>query len=130
MSKYYYTDPLKAAWMSQAFDAKYLVARIAVRGGDDAIVAVHLPLSISELLSNIDNKKDDNYLLHPDCHEMLKPQVGDLLKIGHETWAVCHILNGKRYIYSDYGDIEDEAQINAYPIIQRNGNAFFMPEVG
>lgn len=76
--------------------------------------------------------------IHPDCHEMLKPQVGDLMeyskgkteyiaaedKLHHEALQDGFItLTRFNEWWGDYNP-HDLA-----PIIQRNGIAFFMPEV-
>lgn len=117
--KYFYTDALKAAWMTREFGIK-------IDGSD--VVSIYKDTPIDEypyevLCSNaaIKTIPEIKYYIHPDCHEMLKPQVGD-------------VLQNKGIIYKDIKyDVVTNLnaqwiQVKPIIIIQRNGNAFFMPE--
>lgn len=80
----------------------------------------------------------DKIYIHPDCHEMLKPRIGDLCKLKGNpdydhyelTWEL--VLGFSK----EGGFITDNSEFNPgyfeqyfEAIIQRDGKAFFMPEI-
>lgn len=97
--KYFYTDPLEAAYMAKHFGVKFH--------------DYDWSFDLIECLEGITH--DRNYVIHPDIYHILEPQVGDLLLwSGHYHVAYT----------------EDEAKKFKYgKIIQRNGKAFFWPEM-
>ncbi len=142
--KYYYTDPLKAAWMAKHFNFKFF-----------EIYSPHPDISEDQKIHQDFNNEFFPLIIasyiHPDCHEMLKPQIGDLIKpIGGyntETFLYvdkfvdcefeCNSLGGKvpssSYSGTDYLDsnheLPENERVSGFEIIQRNGKAFFMPEM-
>ncbi len=113
MPKYYYTDPLKAAWMSHKFNMQILSC-------------IGAPLRVEGIVSLGFNEK---FYIHSDCYNMLTAQIGDIITdsnnktfgemVCRDTIAVPERHNGKNfYVLND-----------AIKIIQRNGIAFFEPEV-
>ncbi len=135
MSKYYYNDPLKAAWMMQEFDFKFFALHSDEQMSEydlqenerkfDWLECCSMDfgteiISIEEAFGFIKSASGKIYI-HPDCHEMLKPQDGD---IGSDGDSPARFERGawRSDEYIDMG-------VDTYAIIQRNGNAFFMPEV-
>jgi hypothetical protein len=116
--KYYYTDPLKAAWMLQEYKVKFQEGFYINGGLDDR--------DGSWLDANDFNQR---LYIHPDCYEMFKPQVGDLVEaialIGNKNkFGVVNEVNDT-WIASDKFIYETKT----VKIIQRNGKAFFIPEI-
>lgn len=99
--KYYYTDPIKAAWMTQNFNIGY----ININTWDDSY-----SIGAYDFISNViipessmgfacapfeGTLTDKKFYIHPDCYEMFKPQVGDFIKetrsgVFSEVWNVHH----------------------------------------
>lgn len=145
--KYYYTDPLKAAWMWQEYSFKFMRKNpfVASEAQKEALMMIGREWTqYVDCENNFDGffvadshcgddieAAEDEYYIHPDCHEMLKPQIGDLMNINDDFRYLSTDHKGEKCIYEayDYTDLKDVTEINTYPIIQRNGKAFFMPEV-
>lgn len=126
--KYYYTDPIKAAWMTQNFNIGY----ININTWDDSY-----SIGAYDFISNViipessmgfacapfeGTLTDKKFYIHPDCYEMLKPQVGDLLACDTKVWWAQfkeQLIDDERLKRPEYAN---------YRVIQRNGKAFFMPE--
>lgn len=76
------------------------------------------------------SSRDEKIYIRSDCHEMLKPQVGDLgmyEQLGE--YSPVQFINSytdKGNYWADSECIEMEGDCK---IIQRNGKTFFMPEV-
>ncbi len=123
MVKYYYDDPLQAAYMLREFNFK-----IGCYDIDDLNYFEEDSLnSLSDGIGNnqIESDIDSAYIIHPDCYELLKPKEGDLGKDSGNPlyyylfWeGVWRSLNGIKL--EDNGTIE---------IIQRNNKAFFTPKI-
>lgn len=98
--KYYYKDPLAAAWMAKHHGIKF-------DNGDSLKSACE----VAEM--------DENpipFIIHPDSLHLLEPQKGDLCSFDFR--------GDEFYIYDGYefGNLIKK-------IIQRNGIAFHWPEV-
>lgn len=123
MTRYYYTDPLAAAWMAKHFGMQYATEHKEDRLYDWP-TEIRMPL--------------ERYVIHPDSLHLLEPMVGDLF-VGHnglmradETmypkqgggWesGVCYRIVDyrNRYLPEAWGDEKK--------IIQRNGIPFMWPE--
>lgn len=148
MTKYFYSDVLKAVWMAREFNFKYKVGNNECCTTDD----------FNSCIWNLNTK--NIYYLHLDCHEALKPQDGDLVEWrvdGVRTTEGKPILgdgHDKPTAFLTYKDIlasfftcknipASAGGYGIYPItrfdvvrgeekieiIQRNGKAFFMPEI-
>lgn len=115
--KYYYTDPIKAAWMIKNHQIKLVHEELNMDG------IIHFGFNEGDGYNHY-GAKDGKFYIHPDCYEMLKPQVGDLIeRPANKTQEVS------------YSKLTQQNRIDAllnsdaqYQIIQRNGMAFFMPE--
>lgn len=135
MERYYYTDPLKAIWMEDKFDMK-----ITCENSPAPLIGV---TGFCQLIQFGSGK--EKLYIHPDCHKMLEPQVGDLViqrgnirlqdKIG--TIAPGSKQKDIFFIEADYiddakaheGALIHRVHISKIEILQRNGKAFFMPEI-
>lgn len=127
MARYYYTDALKAALMSEEFRFKFTGEK-----GQDLIHLHNAEFALND--EKLDENGDmsctsylgDKYYIHPDCHEMLMPQVGDLTKVYDKLYKSGYhtvILTEKtRQALEQY-------TASDWEIIQRNGKAWFTPEV-
>ncbi len=136
--KYFYTDPLKAAWQVQNHEFKtYIELPFGSKGSWEKRQHHHANEVLEECLvshvfsdsfwSNIDLNSSDKIYIHPDCHELLKPQVGDLVQeVGSTlTGYLDGFKSGGRFIIEGH---TNKTVINI-KIIQRKGLPFFMPEV-
>lgn len=126
MRRFYYTDPLAAAWMENKFDMKF----IDLNGGDIWICEANYMYG--------ENEQVDRSYIHPDSMHLLEPKERDLV----DGWAGRIGFVEER---EDEEDITDGFTINVhggswecpresqgrtlqYEIIQRNGIAFHWPE--
>lgn len=142
--KYYYTDPLAAAWMGKHFGMRF-----------DTEIEPYLYLH-----------GEDNvpYYIHPDSLQILEPEVGDLIGANRLKPSDFKIEEAKLYskilmhdcarlpeykysggfiippgyFYQELIETEERADwifedgfenyMDCYKIIQRNGIAFMWPE--
>lgn len=148
MPKYYYTDPLKAAWMAREFGVK-IYAYINVIGGNNCRIGdvdckIHKEIDEDPImyLNPNDCFKNprtlpyagwqhavDKWYIHPDSLHILEPKVGDM----------CTNCDGEPAIVVPDSKLRRVGQIflrealewvgKEAEIIQRDGKAFFMPEV-
>lgn len=119
MKRYYYTDPLAAAWMSFRHDMKFLA--------NPHTIKLHFDLFDVDLIdeSNDEGLKDDIFYIHPDSLHLLEPQEGDII-----DW---------RYTMPEEGiEIYDPNQcdgrlklkeVYSGKIISRKGVVFHQPEL-
>ncbi len=117
MPKYYYNDPLKAVWMAREFQMKFKTSKdqnMYFDGGSDLRTEKDCGIYSGE-----------KYYIHPDCHKMLKPQIGDLLKDEDGKFHLMEGWHGECFIFV----ITSRNNSENYKIIQRNGKAFFTPEI-
>ena len=111
--KYYYTDPLAAAWMSKHFN-------INIEWADGTISDDYTGDNIVYYEKHLGTESP--YYIHPDSVHILNPQVGDVIYIK---------LDGGGVGIWETVDAEDsQYSINrGGKIIQRNNTAFMWPEV-
>lgn len=121
MTKLYYTDPLKAAYMAREFGVEMCAA---VK--DELCGYIYSYNYGGDWLSIIlDSKgirdsawaKPENFHVLPEFHHIFEPQQGDIDSFGAE-------YSRGVWFYGDYEQVYDYAKI-----IMRNGKHFFMPEV-
>lgn len=112
--KYFYTDPLKAAWMFREFDFQYE----HLADGNPAVWT---------RINDFHAKRE--FVLLPHCVEILQPKIGDVgLDSRHPHPIGCRYYN---YIWNTNAEFAgSKLYFPNLPvkIIQRNGIAFFMPE--
>lgn len=115
--KYFYDDALEAAYMCKHHGMKFHTAdddKWFGKGGDT-------PEGILVWLNVTGGRR---LYLNEECHELLKRRVGDLVtNIGLTAKTVINI-DGTRLYHGD-----ETYTLEGCEIIQRNGKAFFMPEI-
>lgn len=116
-SRYFYTDPLAAAWMAKHFG---MDVRIDCPDGERFLDAITTH-GVNTFGGAIAANNYTRFYIHPDSLLLLEPQVGDALQ-----------LNDKPYIISLIGyEIERLAHRKRHEkarIILRNGIPFMWPE--
>jgi len=129
--RYYYNDALKAAWMAREFGVKFQWP-----SGD----------KLYDYGSDWRNFTANFLYIHPDSLHILEPQVGDLWRViaknsgradtdRNPPDVIYHITDthfwrvGKELSPKLGGEGKLRARYKFCKIIQRNGAAFFMPEV-
>lgn len=132
--RYFYTDPLKAAWMAKHFNIAFMEDTTLDSTPDDARnVCLDTAYEADCGWGRVENGK---YYIEPDCYGMLKPQVGDIV-----TWTLNHgdddeELVIKKVLQDGQVDIKwithffNDNQFCRYnrKITQRYGKVFFTPE--
>lgn len=128
--RYFYTDPLAAAWMAKHFGMKFKDEHIEV-------FPVRSWISLQDLKGiDVELKEFAKFYLHPDSVKLLEPQHSDVV-----LCAICG-TDGK-HLYDDAGFASDDGRVvtdlfynddkgiktDDCKIIQRNGIAFHWPEV-
>jgi hypothetical protein len=120
--RYFYTDPLAAAWMSKHFGMKF-----------------NEPYDFAVMIRMYDmsrgKKQDIKYYIHPDSLHLLEPMEGDYVTVfGAPRW-VRYAMRTENKITVQY-DVDGPEQIFSQSevakgiprIIQRSGKAFHWPE--
>lgn len=74
---------------------------------------------------------ETKWYVNPDCYERLKPQEGDFVQSidGVFEWKIEHASLPKEFIPYHFIGKKDDVWSGTFKIIQRDGKAFFMPEV-
>lgn len=106
-TKYYYTDPLAAAWMAKHFGMEFTEGFWP--SNDIAMIRWANKLVTAE-----------EFYIHPDSLNLLKPQIGDIIDSGAIQGNVSreNMQLAIELIENGGGQI-----------IQRNGTPFMWPEV-
>lgn len=123
--RYFYTDPLAAAWMKHNYGMNFISARELFK--DERSVC-------SEGLGWYGFYEIPSYI-HPDSVHLLEPQVGDFLLLDVHLvdtrlvdlvtgGLVQRNATGLFMSHPEFRWLNDER----HPIIQRNGLAFMRPE--
>lgn len=118
MTRYYYTDPLAAAWMAKHFGMKFASENGAVAG-------------ITREGFTEFTKGGDNWLLldrvyiNADSLHLLEPQVGDVIMGANYAMLVTHTEDGQ--YHGSLGGTPFTA-IKGFHIIRRKGIPFMWPE--
>lgn len=116
--RYYYTDPLAAAWMGEKYDMEFQVSEHG-----------HFELGILVDEDNLFMEEwceDEHFYIHPDSLHLLEPKVGDV---------ISGLAGGGKLYNRIIQEVVEGAEENAAAliskgcaIIQRNGIAFIWPE--
>jgi hypothetical protein len=117
--RYYYDDPLAAAWMADKFGMRYVDGfNVSIRGdADDPVTFANY------FAARLD--EPDMYI-HPDSLSLLELQMGDLVYI--ENW---YDNPNSRFPYVQINIVELLERLKkeaTCTIIQRNGLAFMWPK--
>lgn len=133
--RYFYTDPLAAAWMAKHFGMKFYIKIYGALQKDfnDKYSEISDWENIME--EPLNGWGDYTYIVHPDSLHLLEPQVGDLVKHGDDFPVIVQSNEDYNEVYSrnmestvHYCALED-FEGDKYEIIQRNGISFMWPEV-
>lgn len=138
--KYYYDDALKAAWMILNHSIRLIdgISEMenfqisSKRELGTEIYTIKMPCEYGWTNARGAFVRHNKPYVHPDCYEMLKPQIGDLVELNAPD-ELIFIVHGLREDCS-YIPLLDDRYGRGYKyelksIIQRNGIAFFMPKV-
>ena len=106
MRRYFYADPLAAAWMTKHFRMK-LVA------GDFCLQPESVPAFLRKLG---DGFTADRIFAHPESLPLLEPKVGDVVE--DDSRSKVRRLTAAHFPY----------QATLRQILQRNGKPFHWPE--
>lgn len=119
MSKLFYTDPLKAAWMAREFGVKFIShggADLIYNGGDDFSV-IDCPRG---------HYVGEYYHVSPDSLPIFEPKVGDKDEDGY-------VYEEKKLAWLRKDGLYDNDPVYGYrhtsEIAKRDNKPFFMPEV-
>jgi hypothetical protein len=66
--RFFYTDPLAAAWMSRQFSMKLKYRSLS---------GIYHDLPVDELLQLVRHSLSRNIYINPDSHDLLNPEIGD-----------------------------------------------------
>jgi len=150
MTEYYYKDTLAAAYMAREFgvnlqiphsyeDEDYgmlNVTALQVDTSDDGTVHYIEASNIHSDFAFGGNDPDDRYsgniYIHPDSYDIFKPQVGDWVKVdGYMLYVkACESVTKCSYVNLSRSFRGKESAYNTHAIdriVERNGEAFFMP---
>lgn len=109
MARYYYIDPLAAAWMSDKFGMKF---DDGDRFDTDDLI---------EIVANMGGGLVKKWYIQPDSEHLLEPVVGD---VGVEADGVpCNYTEYKCWMSDGYLHTPKEP----VKVIQRNGIPFHWP---
>lgn len=133
--RYYYSDPLAAAWMSDKFLMRF-EWDCRTLGKQSQGSAYEVPFCYDVISVDRMNSRPEKYYIHPDSLHLLEPQAGDVATdTSNPALEVIEIDKGQYGGACQYsGKIElknakHRKEIGLLKIIQRNGKAFMWPEV-
>jgi len=135
--RYYYDDPIKAAYMAREFQFRFTDKHKSCELFYDNNKDFPFNFTPSNAIGCGYTGKEF-YLFH--CHEMLKPQVEDVVKTLYSMDDIERVFKviGRHSWEGEDGSKPEVILLDSiqFPscgektieIIQRNGKAFFMPE--
>lgn len=85
MKRYYYTDPLAAAWMAKHFWIAY-TEPLAFGFNNGQFTIARSP--------HLDMHNESRYYIHPDSVRLLEPQLYDFYDMG-EDGGIVHIVTNE-----------------------------------
>lgn len=118
--RYYYTDPLAAAWMAKYFGMKFTHGQ-----GFEIYLSPHESWSgwyYTQSGIRVHRHPNETLYIHPDSVKLMEPQVGDILSVRSVLGK-----DKKPYYFYEYKGLASLPDI--WKIIQHNGIAFMWPEV-
>jgi len=108
--RYFYTDPLAAAWMAKHFGMRFL--HYDTENECDILALFAAGIFRFQVIK---------LTLHPDSQPLLEPRVGDVAQTDGAMNRIKDIV---------LVELRDYLKANGgYRIIQRDGKAFHWPEV-
>jgi hypothetical protein len=130
MTRYYYTDPLAAAWMSKHFGMRF-----ATLPSLSMTPWYGLWLDGYEFKFESDiytaSKGNIRYVVHPDSLSILEPKAGDLAQI---EFGLVYVNSGRggvihsAWMANSAPNEEYQGEMIASRILTRNGIPFMWPE--
>lgn len=108
--RYFYTDPLAAAWMAKQFGMKFVLNYDEASTKTGIYCEIYSPLSHDDI---------DKLYIHPDSVKLLEPKENDVVFFNSH--------NEDFYIKLDNPILTDGVE-NA-KIIQREGKSFMWPDL-
>lgn len=121
MTRYYYTDPLAAAWMAAKFGMAFYNER--------RISRIRCDFEIYSMMRLVDEAPF--YISERSLH-LLEPQVGDMIShLGLRAWRI-DAMDSHSYLHPAMPNeslTRFTLKAENPQIIQRNGIAFHWPEV-
>lgn len=136
--RYYYTDPLKAAWMCQNFNFKITAPVNNICSADYEQSRQSIPMWLwGRYIEKYAQRKNDfKYHIMDNCHELLKPQIGDYGGNGDYSGIVNRVDKDGVGIILPYphgssrvhSTLEYSFPIEEFILEKRNGKAFFTCE--
>lgn len=131
--RYYYNDPLAAAWMAKHFGMDFQIHSSDTHGN----FKDHLmDIGVIQIRRHIEASATDKYYIHPESESVLEPKdkdialwKGDLGRIIENNtdigWAFYVLeMNCSRRMLLSFRDLEEHPEI-----IYRNHLPFFWPKV-
>ncbi len=121
MTRWFYPDPLQAAWM-----AKHFGMRLQNAARFD--LEYHHPFGFTadDAMTNIGDVLDRLYL-HPDSVPLLSPRPGDVFTDGLGKPCRCAGVRNDRVMSEGVEGVEYEWVENVR-VIERDGKPFFWPD--
>lgn len=131
--RYFYRDPLAAAWMVKHFGMKIIDSGINVFTTDGGIDWFSIDTLVElEVHPDADKCTDGKFYIHPESLHILEPLVGDVGDTPEEGYCIFFEQEGElwvdffgqsRFPWAEYKDMV------TLSIIQRNGQPFIWPEL-
>ncbi len=112
MTRWFYNDPLAAAWMAKHFGMQ-LTNESPTHDGRKNGRPAYWRTMLRNAADDISDRPT-HFCIHPDSLHLLMPVYGDVL-----------MQNGSAYVWSKFGG----QNVQSATIIQRNGTPFMWPEV-
>lgn len=119
--KYYYDNPLKAAWMNEVFDIQF-------------ITPFKHEYDYGENATWVKSPTENMIFVHPDDCDEFKPRPDDLIQIGD---LIYWVMEDEKLFYANETRLEHNFKLlkdalidfdeKLLHIIQRDGQVFFNP---
>ena len=124
-TRYFYTDPLAAAWMGQHFNMVTYIGRLP--DDWDAYGQPNWHQCVDDWKYRQEKLKQPapKFYLHPESLNLLEPQVGDLLRGDEQAIPTIRFMHLPD---SDQMGVAAALMRRGFKIIQRKGKAFHWPE--
>lgn len=139
-NRWYYTDPLAAAWMAAHHNMRFNTNKIGFsycyKTNDlipspqiDVWEIVRDTFSIDAGYGSLEHEIAEKYYIHPDSLHLLEPQDGDIALDADGGAGEYRAFSSKWGCFYGCGrDCEGMDTRLPFKIIQRNGLAFHWPE--
>ena len=122
MTRYFYTEPLAAAWMAKHFGMRFADISGVELNWDAEFACFFLPG-----LSAKEQEWEGNHYVHPDSLPLLGPQPGDLARL---RWLDGSVSCREWEAADALPEAALDRDVRIRPtVVQRDGKAFHWPEV-